>query len=79
MKLVKADRGDLYNRGYVNTNNYELLNEFIRSGLDCAEVTNYPQSTVVSCVSSLTNSIKRFHISGVRVARKKDKVYLVRK
>nr|DAP46067.1 MAG TPA: hypothetical protein [Caudoviricetes sp.] len=79
MKLVKADRGDLYNRGYVNTNNYELLNEFIRSGLDCAEVTNYPQSTVNSCVTSLSNSIKRFHISGVRVARRKEKVFLIKK
>lgn len=79
MKLVKADRNDLRNKGYVETNNYELLNEFIRSGLDCAEVQDYTQSTAVSCVNSLNTSIKRFHISGIRVARQKEKVYLIKK
>ena len=79
MKLVKADRNDLKNKGYMETNNYELLNEFIRSGLDCAEIQDFPQSTASSCANSLNNSIKRFHISGVRVARKKGKVYLVKK
>lgn len=78
MNLVKTDRDVLSRKSYARSENQELLEEFVHSGLDCAEVTNFTQATSTNCAYSLRASIKRYRIHGVRVTVRKDKVYLLK-
>lgn len=79
MKLVKTDRDVLSQRSYVRSENQELLEEFVNSGLDCAEVKDFTQSSSSICANSLRASIRRFHIYGVAVGIRKNRVYLFKK
>jgi hypothetical protein len=76
MKLVPSD---VKNLGfYKKSSNYELLKEFMDSGLKCAELEDFPHSSAAACMSSLRGSIKRYRLFNVRVLTRKGHVFLVR-
>lgn len=81
MKLVPIDRKTLTRcPGYYgSTKNLEILEEFINSELDCAEVKNFPHKTCNSCQTSIKTSIKRFNMtSRVNVITREGKVFLIK-
>lgn len=78
MNLIKTDRDVLSRKSYARSENQELLEELVHSGLDCAEVTDFTQATSTGCANSLRASIRRFHIHGVNVSVRKNKVYLLK-
>lgn len=78
MKLVKRNLLEVDVKTFCTTKNQEILDEFVNSDMECAEVMGYTQKTAVSCAGSLTNSIKRFKYHGVKVISRKDKVYLIK-
>lgn len=63
---------------YKKTGNYEIVKEFMDSGLKCAEVEDFPQEDARSCVSSIRNTIKRYRLFNVRVSMRAGRVFLIR-
>lgn len=77
MKLVKCDISEL-GRSYIPTRNQKILEEFVESGLKCMRVEDHHYASTNSGQTTLMDSIRRFHIIGVRAAARKGKLYLVR-
>lgn len=79
MKLVKYDINKMDNAdGYRKSDNDKILEEFVESGMDCAKVEGFLHTTSMSCASSLNNSIKRYHIGGVRAVSRKGECFLIK-
>lgn len=79
MELVKHNIKNI--RGvnfYKKSDNLSILEEFVESGLDCAEVKNFTQKNAEICASSLANSIKHYGFSGIAAISRKNHVYLIR-
>lgn len=77
MKLVPVDK-NVVGGWYSTTGNKKIIDEFIESGLQCAEVEDYTQNSAESCVASLKQTIKRYRVFNVRVTRRKNRVFLIR-
>lgn len=54
------------------------VEEFIRSGMDSCEVISNGKSNANSLWSAYYNAVKKLNC-GVRVARRKDRVFLIKK
>lgn len=78
MKLVPYDVSKINKNLYAKTDNYRILTTFLESGLDCAKLEGWPQSSVSSCLSSLKSSIKRYRM-GVDVISRKGEVFLIKR
>ena len=76
MKLVPCDRKEVGNI-YKPTKNFDLLQEFASSDLDCVRVI-YDCKNAEYAVNSIRESIKRFRMDGIRAIKRKDKVYLIK-
>lgn len=78
MKLTPYERKNL--KLYKPGNNQALLFEFVNSGMDCAEVEDYPHKSAKICQSNLRTCAKRLGLqNSVRVVIRKDSVFLVRR
>lgn len=79
MKLIEKKLSDIPEPfHYKRTKNYELLDEFMNSGMLAAEVKDFTQKTAKHCRNSLDTSAKRFKIP-VYVILREGHVYLIRK
>ena len=78
MKLVRCNLFEVDARSLGMVKNQEILEEFMNSDMECAEVMGYTNKTASSCANSLNGSIKRFGYHGVKAVSKKDKVYLIK-
>ena len=58
--------------------NLHILEEFINSGMDCARVDGYDNSKAEYCASSLSTSIRRFKLFGVKAIKRGDDVFLIK-
>lgn len=74
MKLIQAEQKKIRLRSSLET----LLDEFIESGWDCAEITEFAHKNPRYLVSGLLVAIKRMHIPKVKVKQKKGKVYIIK-
>lgn len=79
MRLVKSDIRKIEKTNFSRTKNLEILEEFVESDMDCAEVKDFTQITAMSCATSLNNSIKRFNIGGIKAISREGKCYLIKK
>lgn len=76
MKLVPYDKANV---AYKLCKNQRVIDEFIRSGLDCVKIENYTQSTPYICRHSLANAIRRMGLqSTVYACTYKKEVFLIR-
>ena len=78
MELIKCDKNSIVKIYYKKTKNQKLLEEFINSNMDCAEVKNFEQKNAKNCCCSLNISIKRFHITGIHAIQRKNRVFLIK-
>lgn len=78
MELVKIDRNSIKRGCYKRSKNQKLLEEFVNSKMDCAEVKDFKQKNSKSCCNSLNISIKRYHMTGVRAIHRKNRVFLIK-
>lgn len=69
------------NLAYRKTKLFSLIDEFIESGADIAEVcfAENEYKGARSCVTSLLGSLKKRSITSVRAMMRSGKVYLIRK
>lgn len=63
---------------FSKTENRKLLEEFIDSNLACAKVECFPQKNSKVCTSSLNNSIKTYHMLGIKAIERKGQVFLIK-
>lgn len=78
MYLEKCKMEDLYSLCYTRTKNEKLLEEFVNSDMEIAEVKDYTNKDAKSCSNSLNLSIKRFHMTGIKSIIRNGKVYLIK-
>lgn len=79
MKLVPYDKNKIERlNSYKMSENHRLLEEFAKSGLDCALVEGYTTSNAHVCAKSLKNSMKTYGFGGFTAIVRKGKVYLIR-
>lgn len=78
MHLEKCSINDLYSLCYKRTKNEKILEEFVNSDMEIAEVKEYTNKDAKSCSNSLNISIKRFHMTGIKSILRNEKVYLIK-
>lgn len=78
MNMIPVDINEL-KKGYKRSSNQKILSQFAESKHDCVKIEDYSQSDCHSCAASLNSSIKRFHMTGLRVIVRGGEVYLLKK
>jgi hypothetical protein len=79
MKLIAYDKTKLENiNGFKKSDILMVIEEFTASGMDCVKVEGYTHKSATSCMSSLSNAIKRYKIGGVRALVRKGEVFLIK-
>ena len=78
---MKFEKYDIKNIGmhYKRSNNMKLLDDFKKSGLNCAVVTEFTTKNAFYCAASLQNTIKRFHseYKGIVAISRNGSVFLI--
>jgi hypothetical protein len=59
--------------------NYKMLMEFVDRGLICVKIENDTHKNLASCVNSIRQSIKRYHLNHIVVMQRGGEVYLFNK
>lgn len=77
MRLIKCEK-DVMNHYYKRTKNQKILEEFMNSGLDIAEVVEYDNKNASQCASSLNNSIKRYRFNSIKAFSKNNRAFLMK-
>lgn len=77
MRLVPYDVNQLKPR-MKRTKCLEVLEEFEKSGLTCAEIEDFTQKSAKTCAVSFCNAIKRFRMNNISVRTSKGRVFLIR-
>lgn len=78
MRLKKYNIKKVNKDIHTKTRNLMCIEEFVESGMDCAMVEDYPHKNAKSCAAALQNTIRIFHVSGIRAIERKGNVFLVR-
>lgn len=79
MTLIPYDKSKIeYLEGYSKTKNQKILEEFINSDMDCAEVVEYTNKDAHSVTNSLNLAIKRFRYANIRAISRKDRAFLIK-
>lgn len=79
MKLVERRISEIPNlNGYKKTKNMKILDEFVQSGMECAEVEGYTNKTACSCANSLRVTIEKQRYGGITAISRDNRVYLIR-
>lgn len=73
MKLVPATEHDYY---FKRTKNQEIIEEFLNSEHACAMIVDHGYKSAKTAQSSLTNSIRHFGYSHVRISIRGDRVFM---
>lgn len=79
MKLIPYDKEKLGEIGWYKTpKNLAIIEKFIASGLDCAELTEHGHKKATYCQWCIYSTLKRFKINTVKVITRKERVFLIR-
>lgn len=79
MKLVERRISEIPNlNGYKKTKNMQILDEFVQSGMECAEVMEFTNKTASSCANSLRATIEKQRYGGITAISRNNKAYLIR-
>lgn len=76
MRLTKANLNEL--NYYTRTKNQEIIDEFIRSGLDCAKLEGWTNNSASCCAASINQTIKKMRYHGVKAISRRGQVYLIK-
>lgn len=79
MRLVKSDIRKIKKVNYSKTCNLKILEEFVESDMDCAEIKDFTHKSAIGCAAALNVSMKRFNIGGIKAISRDGKCYLIKK
>lgn len=77
MRMVQCDISEV-KKGYKMSSNYDIIEKFAESDMDCVKIEDYTQQTAFSCAGSLNGSIKRYHKAGIKAIVSNGNVYLIK-
>lgn len=77
MNLIPWEKA-MITKTYKHCKNQVVLEEFLRSGLECAKVENFAHSTPHVCANALRRSALRLGMSQIIVAVRNGEVFLIR-
>lgn len=77
MRLVPCDPNDLNIRAYRRTKNLAILMEFINSDIECAKIER-SNLNAYQCANSLRRSADHYGLKGVKIAVRKNEVFLLK-
>lgn len=77
MRLKKCEIEDL-TWIYKPCKNQKLIEDFIESDMDIAEVVDYTQKTAYVCASALNVTIRRSKYGGISAIVRKGRVFLIK-
>lgn len=77
MRFVECDISEL-GRGYKRTKILTILDEFQKSGLECARVEDWEYATASSGAGTLNKAIKNFRFAGMKAFSRNGQIYLVK-
>lgn len=77
MRFVKCEMSEL-GITYKKTKNLAILDEFKKSGLECARLEEWDYSTASCGAGSLNKTIKHFKFAGIRAFSRNGQIYLVK-
>lgn len=60
------------------TKNFMILESFANSEATCVKLEDHGCRDAYSCAASLHNSIKNFHMYGIKVINRNGEVYLIK-
>ena len=63
---------------YSRTSNYDMLKQFMDSGMKCAEVTDFRQKTANSAAASIRQTIKRYNLFNVYATARDGRLFIYR-
>ena len=81
MRLVPYEKeklGELKRGGHGKSDIFTILNEFANSDLNCVKIEEWTQKTANGCYTSIHRSISRYKMTGIKVVKRKDEVFLVK-
>ena len=79
MKLIPYDIKKIGGKQwYSKSENLKILEEFVKSDMECAKIEDYPQKSAMVCISSLQGSIKRYRIAGIQAMLRNGEAYLIK-
>ena len=80
MKFEAVSKDEVYTIQHAcrNSDNLKLLDDFAKSNVDCARVVDHNWADAKSGASSLRNSIKHYKYGGVKIAVRKEEIYLIK-
>lgn len=79
MTLIPYNKNDIEHFGsFKKTKMQIILEEFVDSNMDCAEVRDFTHKTAGSCANSLNASAKRFKLLSVQAISRNGRVFLIK-
>lgn len=79
MKLVECNKNDIRRFGlYKKSKLQTLLEEFIDSGMVCAKIEGWTQTSVSSAQSSISRAIVRYKMYNIQCISRRGEVFLIR-
>lgn len=78
MELKQANYSDI-RKAYKLTKLQQLVDDFAKSGMACAEVCGFANKTAFGCAQSLNHAIQRTKQYNIKAISRCDKVYLLNK
>lgn len=79
MTLIPYNKNDIEEfGGFKKTKNQKILEEFVNSNMDCAEVKEFTQKDSHGCAASLNISIKRFKLLNIHAISRGGRVFLIK-
>lgn len=77
MRFVKCEMSEL-GITYKRTKNLAILDEFKKSGLECARLEEWTYKDACRGAGSLNKAIKHFKFAGIRAFSRNGQIYLVK-
>ena len=80
MRITPVAAHEAPNRNtYRKSENQRLAEEFIASGAECVKVDGWKHKTAVIAAGTLATSFRRYGYHQIKVVRRDDEIYLVKK
>lgn len=77
MRFVKCDLSEI-GITYKKTKNLTILDEFRKSGLECARLEEWDYKNASCVAGSLNKTIKHFKFAGMKAFSRNGQIYLVK-
>ena len=77
MKISIVNEAEIKTRGPRQSDLFDTLDEFAKTGWKACKIEDYPHKTANICAQAFRAAIKRYRKFNIKVSVRKDNVYLI--